>query len=70
MILTGLKMTTTGLNSNDNKTESNCGFNNKSNHDSVNNCAADNSKTSKCHPIELIFEFNWTSHYPDESSFD
>jgi hypothetical protein len=63
MILTGLKMTTTGLNSSDNKTASNCTFNKKSNHDGGNYCEADESRTSKCHPIKLICESNWTSPY-------
>jgi hypothetical protein len=69
MRLTGLKMTTTGLNSNDNKTESNYSFNKKSNRDSDNNCAAD-VKTSKCHQTKLILEINRTRRYPGESSFD
>jgi hypothetical protein len=58
MILNGLEMTTTGLNSNDNKTEFICSFNKKSKHDSGNNCAADDDETSKCHQIELIFEID------------
>jgi hypothetical protein len=45
IVLTGLEMTTTGLNSNENKTESNYSFNKKSNHDSDDNCAADDDVT-------------------------
>jgi hypothetical protein len=45
IITTGLEMTTTGLNSNDNKTESNCSVKRKSNRDSDsdNNCEADDN---------------------------
>jgi hypothetical protein len=47
IIMTGLEMTTTGLNSNDNKTEYNCGVNKKSNRnrdrDSDNNCEVDDN---------------------------
>jgi hypothetical protein len=68
IILTGLEMmTTTGLNSKDNKTESNCSFNKKSNHDGGSNCAVDD-ETSKCHPIELIFDIDRMRHYSDEST--
>jgi hypothetical protein len=45
--LPGLKMTTTGLNSNDNKTDSTCSFNKKSNPDSDDNCAADDDEKTK-----------------------
>jgi hypothetical protein len=66
--LTGLEMTTTGLNSNENKTEYSYSFNKKSNHDSDDNCAADD-ETSKCHPVvELIFDIGRTRHYFNEST--
>jgi hypothetical protein len=68
IILNGPGMLTTGLNSNDNKTESICGLNKKSNHDSDNNYAADNDETSKNHPIEIIFEIDRTHHCPVEST--
>jgi hypothetical protein len=68
IVLNGLQMTTTGLNSNDNKTDSICSFNKKSNHDRDGNCAADNDETMKCYPIELVFEIGRTRHQPDEST--
>jgi hypothetical protein len=68
MILIGLEMTTIGLNSNGNKTESNCSVNKKSNHDSDNNCEADDDETLKSHPIEPIFVIDRLRHYHDEES--
>jgi hypothetical protein len=68
IILNGLGMPTTGLNSNDNKTESICRLNKKSNHDSDSDYAADNDEPSKCHTIEIIFEIDRTRHYPVEST--
>jgi hypothetical protein len=49
MVLNGLEMTTTGLINNDNKTDSNCSFNKKSNHDRGGNYAANNDETTKCY---------------------
>jgi hypothetical protein len=68
MVLNGVKMNTTGLINNDNKTDYNYSVNKKSNHDRGGNCAVDNDETKKCYPIELIFEIGRTRHQPDEST--